>query len=83
MKTNATITPYIAESSRFSNEIDAQDTALLFNLATTGNLEARVELDGYAESAKYRIRLSYVRLLDRDGVNERKCSETIGWLIAN
>lgn len=75
MKNDYLITPYIADAALYETFEVAHDYALLFNLGTMENLEATCHLNGYHESAKYRIRVAHVR-----GPEERQISETIGWI---
>ena len=79
MNTDHTITPHIASCRLFPNSESADDAATLFNLATLENLEARPELDGYQESASYRVRVCYVRTIHPE--QDRKCFDTIGWIL--
>lgn len=75
MKYDQLITPYICDAALFETFEDADDHALLFNLATMENLHASAHLNSYHESAKYRIRVAHVR-----GPEERQVFETIGWI---
>jgi len=75
MKNDYLITPYIADAALFETFEDANDHALLFNLATMENLHASCHLNGYQQTSKYRIRVAHVR-----GPEERAVFETIGWI---
>lgn len=76
--TEHTVTPHVALGKLLPDFNQANDIALLFNLATLENLEARPELDGYHKDASYRIRVCHVRTLNEE--KDRNVYDTIGWI---